>query len=420
MRMMPLILLPLVRGIDISDPIFDKSWISEVPFVEHLSSTELWQSFFNTSLPVKTSLPALLEVQRRWSNEYLTESFGDELVRTEPDRENRTSDYCGLVRLGTKIECTNEDIQSTKELSIYYALRDYLSNVTTLGDDFHRYVISMLPDSMADDLPFLPGFSCGLKRRFVPLDTPTDPLHATQITELNFWLSKGSTLSAIHYDMNHQIMCQIEGRKEWRFWDLRTELEHIPMWSGFYPDTRSSDDSPIDPIDVDLDKFPDFVNARWTNTTLSPGECLLIPSRHALHFVRSFPAERNIGFSVHVNADSGMQNVYDCDTDTANMASSQLGEFDVMWPFPGDPRETGYNTVRMGQGDWKELALYAIKRVHQAGISLEQVIGEITNGRSTNSASIKALLSDVTDGTDLVEVFKYGALWREVYHLRNR
>ena len=402
-------------GLDIADPVFDVSWISEVPTVERLNPSELWHALFNVGLPVKTPLSALLEVQKLWTDEYLVSTFGDQLVRTEPDRENRTVDYCGLERLGETIECGRSDYEYTKQLSVYYTLRDVISNFTKKPENFNRYVISMLPDSMAKDLPFLPGFSCGLRRPLSPIDKPADPLHMTQIQELNFWFSKGSTYSAIHYDMNHQIMCQISGRKEWRFWDLRTELDHIPMWSGFYPNTQSSDDSPIDPLDVDLGKYPDFLNAKWMNTTLNPGECILIPSRHSLHFVRGFPDERNIGFSVHVSRDYGPLNFYSCDEMVTNITHSNLTDFSVMWPFPGDPRESGYNKVRMGMGDWKGLALTALRQMWK-GVSLADAIAELTEGRYTRSKRIQALMADVpTD--DMSDFLNYGPLWREVHTL---
>ena len=416
------LLLPLAAGIDIADPIFDKSWISEVPTVETLTPGELWNTFYNTSTPLKTKLSSLLDVQARWTNEYLLDKFGDVLVRTEPDRENRTTDYCGLVRLGEKINCNREDYAKMKHLKVYYTFRDFINNMTTYGDDFHRYVIGMLPDSMAAELPFLPGFSCGYRRAYYPLDNPPDELAVTQIAEMNFWFSKGSTYSAVHYDMNQQIMCQIDGHKEWRFWDLRTELPHIPMWSGFYPETLQSDDMPIDPLDVDLEKYPDFVNAKWTNTTLSPGECLLIPSRHALHFVRGFKGERNIGFSIHVHSEMKEKQFYDCDATVSNITHSNLGDFNVLWPFPGDPRETEYNIVRMGYVDWKDLAVFAIRRMHQdRTLTLERVIGEITNGRSDRSKRIAALLNDEeVESRDALRIFNFGPLWREVYFLRNK
>lgn len=403
----------------ISDSLFDSGWIGELSFIEDLTPNDIWQAFFTDSRPIKTSLPALLEVRERWTNEYLVSKFGNVFLQTEPDRENRTTDYCGLERMGKVIECGKPEYEYMRKVRVYYHMRDYIGNLT--DPHFDRYVITMLDESMASELPFLRGFSCGLKRRYYQMDVPSDPLHATEFQELNFWFSKGNTYSTLHYDMNHQVMCQIDGRKEWRFWDLRTERDNIPMWSEFYESEQRSDDSPIDPLDVDLVRFPQFLNAKWTNTTLNPGECLLIPNYHWLHYVRGYEGERNIGFSVHVNAMAFTpDHLYDCDDMVENITHSSLGNFTVTVPFPGDPRETEYNVARMGRGYWKDYALHAIKEMIR-GHSLPEILDLLTNGRSGKSKRIQSLLADIPTDTDVETIvkalFTHGALWREVDYL---
>ena len=402
----------LVSSIDIADSVFDQSWISEVEYVETLTPSQLWEALFNDSRPIKTLLPSLLDVQKLWTNVYLAEKFGDELLQTEPGRENRTTDYCDLVRLGERIECTADDYAKSRDLRVFFRLSDFIENMSV--ENFDRYVITMLPSSMSVDLPFLPAFSCGLHREYYPIDKAKDPLHNTQVKELNFWFSKGSTVSTLHYDMNHQIMCQIDGQKEWRFWDLRVSenSKSIPMWSGFYKEgVFSSDDAPIDPLSVDLEKYPEFINAKWTNTTLLPGECLLVPSRHWLHFVRA-PEGRNMGFSVHVSSHRAMANVYECDASDA----SKLSEFQVLWPFPGDVGESGFETIRMGMGNWKEIAFHAISQFAKHQKPIRETIAEITNNRSEKSKRIAHFLKKI-EQDNIMEIFNFGPLWREVLEL---
>ena len=405
--------------ISISDSVFDSGWAGEVSFKEDLAPSGIWEAFFINSSPIKTSLAGLLEVRERWTNDYLISKFGDVSLQTEPDRENRTTDYCGLERMGKLIQCGKIEYDYMRKVRVYYHMRDYVGNLT--DPNFDRYVITMLDTSMAAELPFLRGFSCGLKRRYHHIDVPSDPIHATEIQELNFWFSKGNTYSTLHYDMNHQIMCQIDGRKEWRFWDLRTERDNIPMWSQFYQTEQRSDDSPIDPLDVDLERFPQFANAKWTNTTLHPGECLLIPNYHWLHYVRGFEGERNLGFSVHVNPMAFTpDHLYDCDDLIENVTQSSLGNFNVTVPFPGDPRETEYNVARMGRGYWKDYALHAIKELIH-GNSLTAILDNITNGRASKSKRIQSLLTDIQTDTDMKTyvwaLFNHGALWRELEYL---
>jgi hypothetical protein len=413
-------LLHLVASLEISDPIFDQSWMGKVRFVDRLNPSELWRAFFVDSQPIKTTLPALSAVRERWTNEYLASKFGHVRLQTENARENRTTDYCGMERLGSTITCGESDYAYLRQIKVMDTLGEYLSKLSS--PSFDRYVITMLDEDMSRELPFLPAFACGLYRAMAPIDRPSDSMHATEIHELNFWFSRGSTVSTLHYDMNHQIMCQIEGRKDWRFWDLRTELQHIPMWSGFYPKSYQSDDSPIDPLDVDLEKFPNFLRAKWFNTTLNPGECLLIPNQHWLHLVQSTPSERNMGFSVHVSAPAdGSHSLYDCDESASSIDSTELGKFHVTWPFPGDPRESTYNKVRMGMPLWKDLAIHALQELARNQTPLAVSISEMTEGRSEKSPRIMALLREAgeyVEKSDLVGLFEFGPLWREVATLR--
>ena len=56
----------------------------------------------------------------------------------------------------------------------------------------------------------------------------------TQLYEANLWINYNEGLnfssSVIHYDMNHQMMCVYDGKKEWILWDSWNQMEHIPMW----------------------------------------------------------------------------------------------------------------------------------------------------------------------------------------------
>jgi hypothetical protein len=178
-------------------------------------------------------------------------------------------------------------------------------------------------------------------------------------------------------------------------------------------------------MNVDLEAFPNFSDAKWTNATLNPGECILIPSYHSLHYVRGFPGERNMGFSVHVSPIMiSESHFYDCDKEVEDIEYSHLGEFDVTLPFPGDPRESGYNKIRMGHSDWKDLSLFAIKEMIR-GRDLNHIIDELTNGRSTRSKKISKLLEGVTlnattDFDQILSIFNHGPLWREVQYLMSR
>lgn len=193
----------------------------------------------------------------------------------------------------------------------------------------------------------------------------------TQMYESNLWISHnaGNTFatSVIHYDMNHQIMCLFDGRKEWIMWDLSTEGEKIPLWSGLYSSkdhsARGSDDSPLDGERVDLLRWPKFRKAKWINASMEAGDCLFTPAL-LLHYVRSFG--RNVaGMTMFQQEEK-----YDpaCGgKDGQKLAPGEpqnLSAYDVMWSFPEEDRSLlGWNVVKMGYPNWKRRFLRPLASV---------------------------------------------------------
>jgi hypothetical protein len=195
--------------------------------------------------------------------------------------------------------------------------------------------------------------------------------------ENNFWYLRAPPnkmgTSVIHYDQNHQIMCVFSGKKEWIMWDLQTENRNVPMWNDYYrhPDSgasQGSDDSPIDGERVDLERFPEFAKARWSNTTIEKGDCLFTPA-NLLHYVRSWGESEDDPRSFALMTMYQVHEQYDpthCKDPPPYVA---LSEYDTMWgEFPGSkavPR--CMNHIKMGYPNWKRtLAGLAKKEVDEA------------------------------------------------------
>ncbi|KAF4720733.1 hypothetical protein FOZ63_015204, partial [Perkinsus olseni] len=332
---------------------FGESWGGEVPLVEELSSYEFWRRIQPEGVPVKVRVPELLSLP--WTLEYLSERYGSEAIRTEVRSEDRLSDYCD--REG--VTSCSDDIMS-KSTSGMSTVAEAIGNMKEGGD---VYIISQVPGNLAADLP-VPSFIAGGYR---------DPLEgdnrSTLLTELGLWVSfnrpPSFTSSVIHYDMNDQLMCQILGWREWIFWDMRRDRHKIPLWSGHYhspSEVVGSDDSPIEGEMVDVERWPEFASARWFNTTLRPGECIFIPKHHALHYVRGF-GEENVAYSLLFDTHGGEESLLM----GVRSAVLPLDDFEVLWPFPGDPLEGSYGEVTMGMPDWKvSLALPVVTMAVEA------------------------------------------------------
>ncbi len=71
------------------------------------------------------------------------------------------------------------------------------------------YIVSQLPDPMADDVLVPPFMMCGTIYE--------------RILESNIWLSAGGTKSMLHRDADHAINCLLNGTKDWILIDPKQE-----------------------------------------------------------------------------------------------------------------------------------------------------------------------------------------------------
>jgi len=268
------------------------------------------------------------------------------------------TDYCNQVKFGSKIKCGRDTIPYTET---HMKVGKFLPKYRDAS--FDKYIITQMPDEMGKDFVVPTFHSCAWR-------DPVDPgpqaesgggRWMTQMYENNLWISnndeKTFATSVIHYDMNHQIMCLFDGRKEWIMWDLSTEGDKIPMWSDLYSSkthsAQGSDDSPLDGERVDLLRWPKFRKAKWFNASMEAGDCLYTPAL-LLHYVRSFG--RNVaGMTMFQQEEK-----YDpaCGgKDGQRLAPGEpqnLSAYDVVWSFPEEDRALlGWNVIKMGYPNWK-------------------------------------------------------------------
>ncbi|MCJ1465715.1 hypothetical protein MMC07_004334 [Pseudocyphellaria aurata] len=156
---------------------------------------------------------------------------------------------------------------------------------------------------------------------------PPPPLPQRQKTPqldeplLNAWLGPAGTVSPLHTDPYHNILCQAVGRKYVRLYspDQTENLYPRGMEQGGVVDMSNT--SQVDDVEVGLlsadvevellsadvaganvgegeeqnDKFPLFRTASYQETILNPGECLYIPAGW-WHYVRSLTVSFSVSF----------------------------------------------------------------------------------------------------------------------------
>eukprot|EP00929_Paragymnodinium_shiwhaense_P101415 TRINITY_DN64509_c0_g1_i1.p1 TRINITY_DN64509_c0_g1~~TRINITY_DN64509_c0_g1_i1.p1 ORF type:complete len:527 (+),score=111.28 TRINITY_DN64509_c0_g1_i1:76-1656(+) len=363
-------------------PDFLDSWEGEIDvFTEQPSQEKFWTYYVKKRRPFIVKGVAKNSPAMHWTDEYIMEKFGGAVAKTEWRNEDRLTDYCGQqVRgkdgKGEIVKCPKDTIPYVESRT---SIRNFISQ-STKNPSWDKYIISQMPDEMGKEF-HVPGFvNCGKRHGG---DIPKDKPWMTQLYENNFWYlrtpPKKMGTSVIHYDMNHQIMCVFRGKKEWIMWDLQTEDSKIPMWNEYYrrPDEGrpdGSDDSPIDGERVDLERWPAFAKAKWSNTTIERGDCLYTPA-HLLHYVRSWSDDdddpRN--FALMTMFQTG--ETFDPKQCKDVPEETPLSEYDTMWgEFPGSmdvPR--CMNHIKMGYPDWKR-SLRALAKTQLGAKQFAQMI----------------------------------------------
>eukprot|EP00112_Aurelia_sp_Birch-Aquarium-sp1_P001864 Seg1202.12 transcript_id=Seg1202.12/GoldUCD/mRNA.D3Y31 product="Lysine-specific demethylase 8" protein_id=Seg1202.12/GoldUCD/D3Y31 len=267
-----------------------------VEFQQPLTADKFWENFVKPHKPLVyrqaiNKSPAL----KLWTDEYLTENYGDLDVLVELKKENRTSSS-GRMRL-----------------------RDFLK----IYKHEEVYVVSMLPSEMMKEIQAVPSVMCGTFKNFTH--------------ESNLWISNGGTRSVIHYDADHNLHCMIAGRKDFMMIENKYSED---LYFGPKPNGVGSGFSSIDPDVIDMNLYPNHAKVPWQWATLYAGDCIFIPSIY-IHQVRAYG--RSVAATTLFTAD--VQESFsseDCTPEVMTKYQS-MSDIDFRWTY-----KKGDETIDMG------------------------------------------------------------------------
>nr|XP_018668578.1 uncharacterized protein LOC108949712 [Ciona intestinalis]XP_026691272.1 uncharacterized protein LOC108949712 [Ciona intestinalis] len=119
----------------------------------------------------------------------------------------------------------------------------------------------------------------------------TPPIHKL-ISASTVLFTNTNATSVFHHDGSENLFFQLKGTKDWL---LANYTASEDAYADSYQDLQPGL-SPINPEDIDIEKYPLIKNIQFYNVTTEPGDVLYVPE-YWWHHVRSY-GQPNIGFNI--------------------------------------------------------------------------------------------------------------------------
>lgn len=111
--------------------------------------------------------------------------------------------------------------------------------------------------------------------------------------DINAWFGPKGTVSPLHFDPKHNLLCQVVGTKKLILYPEKDTPFLYPHDSTLLFNT-----SQVDVENPDLDSFPEFEKASKKECLLRPGDVLYIPPKY-WHHVRALENSFSVSFWWH-------------------------------------------------------------------------------------------------------------------------
>ena len=246
---------------DIKIPITDKNIEVERCYCPSLET--FTRQFLSCKKPVIITgamdfWPALST--RRWTMKYIKEKAGYRTVPIELGSKYTDEDWSQkLMTVGDFIDC--------------YVLRKVEKEGEKVGYLAQHQLFSQIPE-LQDDI-VIPDY-CFLGEK--------------DDVDINAWFGPKGTVSPLHFDPKHNFLTQVIGQKYIRLYSNDETDKLYPHSTTLLHNT-----SQVDAENPDLEEFPKFKDAVYTECVLKEGEMLYMPPKY-WHYIRSLSVSFSVSF----------------------------------------------------------------------------------------------------------------------------
>lgn len=285
-----------------SFPVAKHTASSRIPLIQHPFQASIAPSMQAFEAHMKTTQPLLIEEalthwpamhERPWSSpSYLLEKTfgGRRLIPVEIGRSYTDADW-------------GQSIISFREFMEKHMMAEEAADASNLGYLAQHDLFAQIPELRNDiavpDYCYAEPPPMKAAKKDTGLADAGKDKEVKQLEEplLNAWFGPAGTVSPLHTDPYHNILCQVVGKKYVRLYSPEQTDKLYPkgVEGGGVDMSNTSEvdaEAPAEELDAE---FPLFREAEYVEAILGEGECLYIPVGW-WHYVRSLSVSFSVSF----------------------------------------------------------------------------------------------------------------------------
>jgi hypothetical protein len=225
----------------------DAGQMAQVPRVSDLSPDAFLHEYYARNLPVIVAGAAAgWPAVARWTPDYLKQRIGDHMVQVQADR---TSD---------------PDYELYKDRHArQMPFSDFVDQITRADGARNDLYMTAYNASQND------GALSAIRGDMGMIDRYLDPTADNRYGLM--WIGPAGTVTPMHHDLTNNLLVQVAGRKVIK---LVPAIQADAMYNHIHVFSALGD---IEHPAFDMERFPDFAQARVLDVTLLPGDALFLP-----------------------------------------------------------------------------------------------------------------------------------------------